>query len=84
MARRLINEQGYDPQKLQVLLGGWNAWLAKNTQDPKTYPIATGSGTGAPTPVGTPTTSGQAVISTPTGPQWTATAMVCDRDSPTT
>jgi hypothetical protein len=39
MARRLINEQGYDPKKLQVLLGGWGHWKEMHAQDPKTYPI---------------------------------------------
>jgi hypothetical protein len=38
MARRLINEQSYDPKKLQVLLGGWGHWKELHAQDSKKYP----------------------------------------------
>jgi hypothetical protein len=50
MARRLINEQGYDPKKLQVLLGGWGHWKELHAQDPKTYPTEPDLSTPVPFP----------------------------------
>ncbi len=38
MARRLINEQGYSKDNLQVLLGGWGHWKELHAADPKKYP----------------------------------------------
>jgi len=38
VARRLINDHGYDPQKLQVLLGGWGLWKDMHNANPKMYP----------------------------------------------
>lgn len=60
MAQKLHLDYGYSYDNVKVLLGGWSAWLDKNTTDATGYPIATGSGSGgaAPatgtTPVATP------------------------------
>jgi hypothetical protein len=32
---------GFDYKNLEVLLGGWNGWLAANAADPVEYPIDT-------------------------------------------
>jgi len=53
VARRLINDQGYNKDLMKVLLGGWGKWQEMNAQDPEKYPIEKGSGgqnTGPSTP----------------------------------
>lgn len=44
MAQKLHLDYGYSYDNVKVLLGGWSAWLDKNTTDATGYPIATGSG----------------------------------------
>ena len=43
MARELKESYGFTYDNVKVLLGGWDAWLTKNVQDPNGYPIATGN-----------------------------------------
>ena len=33
---------GFSYDYVKVLLGGWDAWITKNAQDPDGYPIAKG------------------------------------------
>jgi len=42
VARELKESYGFSYERVQVLLGGWDAWLTKSNQDPNGYPIATG------------------------------------------
>ena len=55
MATKLHEEYGYSYDNLKVLLGGWNAWLEKNSADAKGYPVGTGKGSAAPATGTTPT-----------------------------
>ncbi|MDQ5824934.1 MAG: hypothetical protein M3441_12120 [Chloroflexota bacterium] len=38
------SEFGYSYDNVQVLQGGWNAWLENNATDATGYPIGTGKG----------------------------------------
>jgi hypothetical protein len=47
VAQKLHDNYGYSYDNLQVLLGGWNAWVGLNTTDPKGYPVITNTTPGA-------------------------------------
>jgi hypothetical protein len=47
VAQKLHDNYGYSYDNLQVLLGGWNAWVGLNATDPKGYPVITNSTPGA-------------------------------------
>jgi hypothetical protein len=54
VAQKLHATYGYSYDNLQVLKGGWNAWLENNASDAAGYPIGTGSGSAAPATGTTP------------------------------